>query len=309
MSKQEITRKGIFFRGVLMGVADLIPGVSGGTIALITGIYSTLLKSISNIDKIFLGHLLKLEFEKAACHINLKFLIPLLIGICSAVLSFARIMHYLLEYYPIPLWSLFMGLVGASALVLFRSLEKIKSSETYGAIISGFIFAFTIVGLIPLQTPDESWFIFVCGFISIMAMILPGISGSFLLLMLGKYAYITGALRNPFGEGALIIIGTFGAGAILGLLSFSRGLNWAMINYHNRTMAFLTGVLLGSMRKIWPYKEILEKTLIRGKVKVLREENILPPHFDSIFFLGLVLAAIGFVFVTELERRSQFDQD
>ena len=161
-----------------------------------------------------------------------------------------------------------------------------------------------MVSLIPVDTPDAFWFIYLCGIIGITAMILPGLSGSFLLLILGKYEYITGALKNPFAEGAPLILIVFLMGTATGLLSFSKILNFFMKNYRVKTMAFLTGILIGSMKKVWPWKEVLESKIVRGKTKIIREMNIMPTEFNNEVVVAIALMLIGFIFVLVLEKKS-----
>ena len=159
-----------------------------------------------------------------------------------------------------------------------------------------------MVSLIPVETPMDSWFIYLCGVIGITAMLLPGLSGSFLLLILGKYEFITGAVKSPFAEGNFIILLTFVAGTFTGLLGFSRILNYFLKNYHSQTMAFLTGILIGSMKKVWPWKETLETVVVRGKVKILREANIMPDAINDQTAMAIILALIGFTVIIYLEK-------
>lgn len=294
----------LYTKGVCMGTADVIPGVSGGTIALITGIYEQLLSAIQSIDTTAVRHIFSLDFKAALSTIHARFLFFLLAGIATAIFSLARLMNYLLLYQPVPTWSLFFGLIAASTLVVGRKVTRWKGNAgiaCFLGIITGWIF----VSLVPVSTPEELWFIFVSGFVAICAMILPGISGAFLLLVLGKYTYITGTLKNPFLPENFIIICVFCAGCATGLLSFSRVLRYLLTRWHNTTLAFLTGLLAGSMKKIWPWKEALETVIISGKVHVLREKNIMPDGMGPEVFFALLLVAIGFVLVIVLERLSR----
>ncbi|EQC46613.1 DUF368 domain-containing protein [Bacteriovorax sp. Seq25_V] len=294
----------LYMKGFLMGIADLIPGVSGGTIAFITGIYSLFLDSIASINKEFFTHLLKLDFKSALSVIHLRFIIPVLFGILSAMLTLARLMHYLMNEHPIPTWATFFGLICASIFIIWKQLDKAFSPKMMFAIIVGTVFAYIMVSLIPVETPENFWFIYLCGIIGITAMILPGLSGSFLLLILGKYEYITGMLKNPFADGALAVILVFSMGTVTGLLGFSKILNFFMREYRQVTMAFLTGVLIGSMKKVWPWKEVLESVEIRGKVKVLREINIVPASMDMENVIAFTLLVIGFLVVIGLEKKA-----
>ncbi|MFW6236942.1 MAG: DUF368 domain-containing protein, partial [Desulfosudaceae bacterium] len=248
---------------------------------------------------------LRLDLKGALATAHVRFLVVLLAGIATAVISIARIMHHLLQHYPVPVWSLFFGLILASILVVGRKVPSWQRPKTISAFLGGTAVAWLMVGMIPVATPETGWFIFISGFIAICAMILPGLSGAFLLLILGKYEFITGAIKNPLILDNLAILVVFAAGALAGILSFSRLLKWLLDRWHDLAMAFLTGLMTGSLRKIWPWKEVLETTLVRDKIHVLREANILPPEFGGEFVLALTLAAVGFAAVLLLERLSK----
>lgn len=295
----------LYAKGFAMGTADLIPGVSGGTIAFITGIYEGLLEAIASIDKNFFKNLLSLNIKEALSGLHLRFILPVGFGIVTAILGLARLMHFLLNEHPIPTWGAFFGLIAASIIVIWKQLEKPFSILSLSFISLGAIVAWVLVSLIPVTTPETWWFIYLCGVIGITAMILPGISGSFLLLILGKYEYITGAVKNPFLIDNITIIGIFLCGTITGLLGFSKTLNWFLKNYHIQTMAFLTGILIGSMKKVWPWKEVLESVEIRGKIKVLRDTNIIPQEMNGESLLAISLIVIGFVAVMAMELYSK----
>lgn len=295
----------LYAKGFAMGTADLIPGVSGGTIAFITGIYEGLLEAIASIDKNFFKNLLSLNIKEALSGLHLRFILPVGFGIVTAILGLARLMHFLLNEHPIPTWGAFFGLIAASIIVIWKQLEKPFSILSLSFISLGAIVAWVLVSLIPVTTPETWWFIYLCGVIGITAMILPGISGSFLLLILGKYEYITGAVKNPFLIDNITIIGIFLCGTITGLLGFSKTLNWFLKNYHLQTMSFLTGILIGSMKKVWPWKEVLESVEIRGKIKVLRDTNIIPQEMNGESLLAISLIVIGFVAVMAMELYSK----
>lgn len=294
----------LFFKGLCMGSADIIPGVSGGTIALITGIYEDLLQAISSFDARAVKKLLMFDLKGMLQDIHLRFLISLLLGIGVAIISLARLMHFLLNHYPVFTWSLFFGLIAASILVVGKKVNNWMGLPALWFIL-GTAAAYAIVSILPVSTPEDLWFIFIAGFIAICAMILPGLSGAFLLLILGKYEYITGTLKNPFIMENMAVIIVFIAGAICGLLMFSRILNYLLERHHNIMMAFLTGLMAGAMKKIWPWKEVLEQIIVRGKPHVLVEKNVLPQGLDSEFFIALLLAVAGFFIVILLERFSQ----
>jgi putative membrane protein len=290
-------------KGLCMGSADVVPGVSGGTIALITGIYEDLIAALRSIDKQAIQQLLAFDIKGVVAKVQVRFLLALFAGIVVAILSLARLMNYLLHHHPVPTWSLFFGLIAASTVMIAKHV-----SHWYGkagiSFIAGIIAATIIVNLIPMQTPEELWFIFLCGIVAICAMILPGISGAFILLILGKYEYVTGALKNPFLPQNLVVIVAFCCGCVIGLLGFSRVLNYLLQKYHNLTLSFLTGLIAGSLQKIWPWKEIVDTQIIRGREHVIWGGPILPPSINQTFFIAAGLAALGFVLVLVIERLS-----
>ena len=292
----------LFFKGVGMGTADIVPGVSGGTIAFITGIYEALLTAIASINIRLVLQVLRLNLKPALAGLHLRFLVTLVCGIALAVISTSHLMHYLLTEHAVQTWSVFFGLITASILVVAHSINKRFTS--FPALILGAILAYGITGLIPLYTPEEPWFIFFSGMIAICAMILPGLSGSFILLILGKYAFITAALRNPVNPDNLEIIFIFIAGCLVGILGFSRILRYGLARWHDYTLALLTGIMLGSMRKVWPWKITLESQIIRGKEHVLREENVWP-LLDFEFGIALLLMLTGFMLVMLLDKISR----
>ncbi len=292
----------LFFKGVGMGTADIVPGVSGGTIAFITGIYEALLTAIASINSRLVLQVLRLNLKQALAGLHLRFLVTLVCGIALAVISTSHLMHYLLTEHAVQTWSVFFGLITASILVVAHSINKRFTS--FPALILGAILAYGITGLIPLYTPEEPWFIFFSGMIAICAMILPGLSGSFILLILGKYAFITAALRNPVNPDNLEIIFIFITGCLVGILGFSRILRYGLARWHDYTLALLTGIMLGSMRKVWPWKITLESQIIRGKEHVLREENVWP-LLDFEFGIALLLMLTGFMLVMLLDKISR----
>ena len=295
----------LYVKGLIMGAADLVPGVSGGTVAFVTGIYDKLLEAIASVDKSFFTSLAKLNLKEAFSKIHLRFLIPLVLGIGTAIFSLARVMYFLMNHYPHQTWGLFFGLIVASTLIVGKNLESISSVKTLFFICFGSFIGHLLVSLIPVTTPNSLWFIFICGMIGITAMILPGLSGSFLLLILGKYAYVTGALKAPFVEGNFQILSVFLLGMITGLLSFTRILRFFLNSYKEWTLSFLTGLLIGSLQKIWPWKKVLEKTVVRGKEKVLREELFFPNEINGEVIIVFAIMIIGFVGVLLIESLAQ----
>ena len=295
---------GLVLRGFAMGSADVVPGVSGGTIAFITGIYEELLNSIRMVGQPqFIRALLRFRIMEAVQIINLPFLIALLVGIAGAVLTFAPGIEWLLANQPVLLWSFFFGLVVASVITVSRSIKN-WNPVLWIALLLGAAIAFWIVGLVPTQTPESWWFLIFSGALAICAMILPGISGSFILVLLSKYQFVI----NAVNQRDLISIALVGIGALVGIVSFAQILSWLFKRYHNLTVALLTGFMLGSLRKIWPWKEVLATITDRhGELIPTVERNILPAltvnsGFNLEILYALLLALLGFALVMVLER-------
>lgn len=287
----------LMLKGMGMGAADVVPGVSGGTIAFIVGIYEELINSIKSIN----GHSLKLllsgkiaAFWKA---VNANFLLSILAGIGISVFSLAKIITYLLVAHPILVWSFFFGLVMASTWFVSKDIKQ-WDWKTVISFVAGTLMAFYITVATPAETPTNLLFIFLCGAIAICAMILPGISGSFILVLLGKYFYIMEAVKTL----NIPVMLVFMAGAALGITSFSRVLSYALNRFHDITIAVLSGFMLGSLNKVWPWKETIETyTDSHGVVKPLVEANILPNQF-VLEAVGLMI--FGFFLVYFLEKLS-----
>ncbi|MFW6082402.1 MAG: DUF368 domain-containing protein [Desulfosalsimonas sp.] len=286
-------------KGVLMGAADTVPGVSGGTIALITGIYEDLLAAIKSLNTRMLRRLLCLDVKAALAEFHIRFLLCLFCGIGIAVVSLARLMSNLLNYYPIPTWSLFFGLITASVWVVGRRVEARVSAAA--AFFVGAAAAYLIVGMVPAQTPETLGFLFLSGMVAVCAMILPGLSGAFILLILGKYEFVVSLLKNPFTASNLAVLAVFAAGCAVGLAAFSRVLKFLLDRYHNVALAGLTGLMLGSMRKIWPWKEPLILERVHGELVVIKEKNVLPDGIWSEAALPVLLMAAGFALVLLLD--------
>ncbi len=293
----------LVLKGICMGAADIVPGVSGGTVAFITGIYDQLIDAIRSFDSVFLGKVLRLDFSGAVRTAHFSFLLPLLLGIGIALLSMARVMHFLLDNHPVLTWALFFGLIAGSILVVGRRIGRFTPTNI-ACLITGMLSSYFIVGMIPIATPETFPFLFLCGMIAISAMILPGLSGAFLLLILGKYQFVTGALKNPFIAQNLLIIGVFGSGCLVGVVLFSRVLYFLLQRYHAATISLLTGFMIGAMRKIWPWKVVLQTEVIRGKTYVVATQNIFPQAVDSSLFFALGAMVVGFVVVLLLDQLS-----
>ncbi|MCB0380633.1 MAG: DUF368 domain-containing protein [Flavobacteriales bacterium] len=286
-------------KGIAMGAADVVPGVSGGTIAFISGIYEELLETIDNIN-LSAFKVLKNDGIKAAWnHLNGNFLAALLSGIAISIISLAKLITYLLEFHTVVLWSFFFGLILSSIYLVGKKIKAWDISKII-ALIVGSAFAYYITILPPMENPHAMWFIFLSGAIAICAMILPGISGSFILLLLGSYELVLSAIKDM----KIATIAVFGLGCITGLLSFSKLLNWMFKKYHDLTIALLTGFLVGSLNKIWPWKKILQTRInSHGKEVPFIDENVLPANYDGdpqlIYVVLFAILGLGIIIVIE----------
>ncbi len=297
----------LFLKGMGMGSADVVPGVSGGTIAFITGIYEEFLDSIKSFDKDAIQLLLSGRFVDFWRHINGRFLITLFGGIFLSILSFAKLIHYLLNEHPIELWSFFFGLIIISALLVTRQIKKWSLIVAIAG-ISGIVIAYFITSATPATTPDNYFFIFLSGAIAICAMILPGISGSFILLILGKYEFIIESVKDM----NILVILVFGIGCAVGLLSFSRFVSWLLRHYHDITVALLAGFMLGSLNKIWPWKETLTtRTNSKGEVVPLIQQNLWPTEYmekvgEPMILSAILFFALGILIIIAIEKIAQY---
>ena len=290
-------------KGCAMGMADVVPGVSGGTIAFISGIYEELLDSIRSVNATALKLLLKLRLGEFWRHINGSFLLPVLLGIAVAIFSLARLMTYLLVNHPIAIWSFFFGLIVASALLVARQIGR-WDWRTLLAFVVGAVAAWWITVATPAETPNDWWFVMLSGAIAICAMILPGISGAFILLLLGKYQYIMHAV----GEFNIPVIVVFVIGAAAGIISFSHLLSWLLKHWHDVTVAVLMGFMVGSLNKVWPWKETVETYLdSHGVAQPLMQTNIAPGTFEqltgqpSLLMQAILLGIVGFMAIYGIE--------
>lgn len=288
----------LFFTGFSMGTADLIPGVSGGTIAFISGIYEELIYSIKLVTGDVLKLFLQLRFIEAIKLIPFKFLIPVGVGLLSAVAILSNLLSFLLSEYPVFIWSFFFGLVAASIYVVLKRVVKWDLSDKI-AFITSAIAAYIIVGAVPVETPSNLLFFFLAGAIAIVAMILPGISGSFILLLLGKYQQVLEAVTSRDFLSLIVFL----MGAALGLSVFSRVLTWLFAKHHDISIAILAGFMLGSLRKLWPWKEVvLTRVNSHGEVVPVVENNVLPQSLDFSVVAAVVLAVVAGFLVWQLDR-------
>lgn len=287
----------LILKGMGMGAADVVPGVSGGTIAFIVGIYQELLDSIKSISKNSLKLFFTGKFAAFWKEINGNFLLSIVTGICISVFSLAKIITFLLVTHPILVWSFFFGLVLASTWFVSKDIKQ-WNWKTILSYIVGIAAAYYITVSTPTETPDNLLFVFLCGAIAICAMILPGISGSFILVLLGKYFYIMEAVKSL----NILVILVFTGGSFLGITTFSRVLSFALRRFHDITIAVLAGFMLGSLNKVWPWKKTIETYLdSHGVTKPLIETNILP---DQLLWEAIGLMIVGFCIVYFLEKLS-----
>jgi putative membrane protein len=298
---------GVAARGFCMGSADVVPGVSGGTMAFILGIYQELIESIRSVGRRkFWSAVTKFRFREAIEISNLPFLLALLAGIGTAVLTLAQGLEWALTNHPVYVWAFFFGLVFASVFAVAKRVKRWNVLLAV-ALILGMTGAWVLVGLVPLQTPESWWFLFLSGAVAICAMILPGISGAFILLLLGKYQYVLSAVNDR----NVVPIFWVGLGAMVGIVTFAQVLGWLFRRYHDATVAALTGLMLGSLRKVWPWKVDLEWIIGRhGERLPTVQENVLPSlttaagvNMQVVFAAALAIA--GFMAVVLLDRWAQ----
>lgn len=301
-------------KGMAMGAADVVPGVSGGTIAFISGIYEELIETINSLDFGFFKTWKTNGFSKAWKKYNLSFLLALGAGVIVSILSLARLIIWLLEHHHIAVWAFFFGLVVASVLYVGVQVTQWRFATILALVLASAASYLITIGE-PITTPDNNWFLFFAGFIAIIAMILPGISGAFILLLLGAYTNVMGIVTQ-LGDG---IIGTntdllleaslklliFALGAVTGLKVFSKVLNWMFTHKKNLILAILTGFMIGALNKIWPWKKVLEYRInSSGEEIPFLEQSILPNNFngDPQVINAVLFAVLGFLTIFLLER-------
>jgi putative membrane protein len=306
----------LFLKGLAMGAADVIPGVSGGTIAFLTGIYDTLLDSIQKVRISSFKIWQKEGFPSFWKHINGSFLLVLVAGIGTSIFSLAKVFTYLLQTFPVPVWSFFFGLIIAGIVVMFKGIEN-KNLRVYVSFILGTALSFYVTIATPAQGPDALWYIFLCGAIAICAMILPGISGSFILLLLGAYHTVLEAVSS-FKISILLV---FMTGAITGLLSFSGLIKYLLDKFRGIAIAILTGFMAGSLNKVWPWKQVvLTRKNSKGIDVAYLDQNVWPTQYqevsegdaligmtnkDPMLFAGILLFIIGIVIVAWMSKVDQ----
>lgn len=292
----------VALKGCAMGMADVVPGVSGGTIAFISGIYEELLDSIKSIDLEAIKLLFTGKFRALWKKINGNFLFSLIAGIGVAILTMARLMTYMLENHPTITWSFFFGLIIASALMVAREVKHWSAAPIVTMII-GAVLSYWITVVSPATTPNDWWFVMLSGAIAICAMILPGISGAFILLLMGKYMFIMEAVTQM----NIGVLALFAVGAIVGIVSFSHVLSWLLAKWHDATVTLLMGFMIGSLNKVWPWKQTLETYLdSHGVEQPLVQANVSPAQFEMLgseshLTLAIVSCVVGFALIYIIE--------
>lgn len=286
---------GLFFKGMAMGAANVIPGVSGGTIALITGIFERLINGIKSFDIKALKLLIKGDFKAFVVHTDLVFLLVLFMGIGISILSFARLFDFLFTNYPVYIWSFFFGLILASVFFVGKTIEK-WSWDVVLIFIVGLAIAITITFLKPASQNESFWYLIFCGVIAVCSMILPGLSGSFVLILLGNYKLV---MIDAINQLRLDILFPVVLGAVVGLLGFSYLLSWVFKRYRNQTIAVLTGFILGSLGIIWPWKNEIVQQLDHKKIVIGYNWLIPEVNLNLGIALGIMLLGILTIWIME----------
>lgn len=291
-------------KGFAVGSGNVVPGVSGGTMAFILGIFEELIDSIRKVaEPEFLKALLTLKWKRAVEAGNLKFLASVGFGALVAILTFARAIEWLLNNRPVLVWSFFFGLILASVVVVAKRIRTWRGS-VIPALVAGAAVAWVLVGLVPVETPDSWWFMVVSGALAICAMILPGVSGAFILVLLGKYQTVLGALN----DGRFDILAIFAVGGVVGLVLFAEILSWLFRHFHDVTVAVLTGFMLGSLRKVWPWKETVTTYVDRqGRELQAVVANVMPALGAEVVW-AIVLALVGLGIVLLMDRAHVTDE-
>lgn len=337
----DLKKRGVLvFKGMAMGAADVVPGVSGGTIAFITGIYEEFLESLKSLNGAAIKKLFKVGIGAFWTHINGWFLLPLFLGIGLSIASLAKGITHLLEHYPELIWAFFFGLILASIWLVGKTVRRWNGLVVVGLLV-GTVGSYYITTITTVA--DESTnlgYILLCGMVAICAMILPGISGSFILLLMGGYELVIGTIKDlvdsvlnfEFGEFGthLKIVGTFAVGAVIGLISFSHVLTWLFRRFHDFTIALLTGFLVGSLNKIWPWKETVSTRVKHAgqsdqETVPFIQQNVLPTSYGQVqkvqdgelslvtrepyLFGAILLAIVGIIIILVLDRFGPRDSD
>ena len=281
-----------------MGIANVIPGVSGGTIALITGIYEDLINSLKSFDTKSLKLITSIDILGFIKHTNLYFLLAVFGGSIVSVFSIASLFKYLFIHYPILIWAFFFGLIIASIYFVGKRISKWNTTTIFSLAI-GTLVAISLSFMTPASENDNLFFIFICGIIGISGMMLPGLSGSFILILMGNYELL---MVTAITELNILLLSVFFLGSAFGLMSFSHILSWVFKHYKNQTLALLTGFILGSLSIIWPWKEVAESIIIKGKEKIIAYNWYFPNELNTETILAILLILVGILSVYALEN-------
>ena len=284
-----------------MGVANVIPGVSGGTIALITNIYEELINTLRSFDRKALELLFSFKMKELAKHTNLYFLTAIFSGSIVSVFTIASLFEYLFANYPVLIWSLFFGLIVASVIFVGKRVQNWNVKSTI-ALILGTTVAMSLSFVEPATENSNLLFVFICGIIGISGMMLPGLSGSYILILLGNYELL---MVTAIAKLDISLLSIFFLGSVFGLMSFSHLLSWVLTRYKDATLALLTGFILGSLNIIWPWKQITKSIKINDEVKIIAYNSNLPAEIDSNTLFAIILMIAGFLLVYLLENSSK----
>ncbi|MAW21754.1 MAG: DUF368 domain-containing protein [Flavobacteriales bacterium] len=291
----------LFLKGMGMGIANVIPGVSGGTIALITEIYEELINSLKSFDKEALRLLFTFSIKELIKHTNFYFLTAVFSGSIVSVFTIAILFKYLFEDYPILIWALFFGLIVASVIFVGKRVTRWNNQSIISLVI-GTSVALSLSFITPSTENSNLFFVFICGIIGISGMMLPGLSGSYILILLGNYKLL---MVTAVAELNITLLTVFLIGSVFGLMSFSHLLSWVLKNYKDATLALLTGFILGSLNIVWPWKKITESIIINGEERVLSYQSFIPTEINNHTIFALSLMIIGFFLVYSLENISR----
>ena len=290
----------LFLKGMAMGVANVIPGVSGGTIALITEIYEDLIHSLKSINIHAFKLIFNFKFKEFVEYTNFYFLLSIFGGSIVSVFSIASLFKYLFEHYPIFIWAFFFGLILASIYFVGKRITK-WSLWNVVILLLGASVAFSLSFISPTSQNENLFYVFICGIIGISGMMLPGLSGSFILILMGNYQLL---MVDAITDLNIVLLSVFLLGSIFGLISFSRVLSWVFKSYKDATLALLTGFIFGSLNIIWPWKKELKYIIVSGEKKILSYERYFPNQFNSETIIALTLLVMGFLIVCWMERFS-----
>ncbi len=291
----------LFFKGLGMGVANVIPGVSGGTIALITGIYEELINSLKSLDKKAVKYLLSFKIKKLISYTNFYFLCAVFSGSIVSVFTIAILFKYLFNNYPILIWSFFFGLILASIIFVGKRVKK-WNLQSLITLIAGTCIAFSLNYVTPATENSNLFFVFICGIVGISGMMLPGLSGSYILILMGNYKLL---LVTAVTELNIKLLSVFLLGSVFGLMSFSHFLSWLLKKYKDATLALLTGFILGSLNIVWPWKEVSNSIEIDGEVKIIAYKSFIPSEINNNTLSAIIIIIVGFLIVYFLEKSSK----